>query len=175
MTLIEMIVAAGISLAVLGMTVPFLTSSMRNEPEVSGKALNINEGRVAMERILRDIRQGTEITTATSSQLSLQTYTRHSSCGSTAMLPSASAPIECQVTYTCSAGACTRVEANPGVTTGTGVRLVDGLGSTSVFTYTPPSGTALHAAVRFVIPDPDGAGNLTLEDGASLRNALLTG
>jgi Tfp pilus assembly protein PilW len=173
--MVELIVAAGISLAVLGMTVPFLTSSMRNEPEVSGEALNIGKGRVAMERVLRDLRQGIEITTATATQLSLETYSRHATCGASAKLAAGAAPIVCQVTYTCSAGTCSRVEANPGITTGTQVRLVEGLASSNVFTYSPPSGTALNASVRFVIPDPDGAGNLTLEDGASLRNALLTG
>jgi hypothetical protein len=157
------------------MTVPFLTSSMRDEPEVSGKALNIGKARVAIERIIRDVRQGIEITTPSSTQLSLETYSRHATCGSTTDLPSSSAPIRCQVTYRCSGETCTRTEANPGVTTGTEVTVVDGLGSSSVFSYTPSSGTPLHVTVELVIPDPDGGGDLTLEDGASLRNALLTG
>lgn len=175
LTLVEMLIAAGVSLAVLGMTVPFLTSTMRNEPEVSGEALNIGEGRVAIERVLRDLRQGIEITSATATQLSLETYSRHATCGSSAKLPAGSAPITCQVTYTCSAGACSRIEAIPGVMTGTQVRLIEGLASSNVFTYTPATGTPLHATVRLVIPDPDGNGDLTLEDGASLRNAVLTG
>jgi Tfp pilus assembly protein PilW len=174
-TLVEMLVASGISLAVLGMTVPFLTATMRDEPQVTGEALNISTGRVAVERIIREVRQGIEVTTSTSTQLSLETYTRHATCGSTTILPSGSAPIACQVTYRCSGQTCTRTEANVGVTTGTEVTLISGLADSSVFSYTPSSGTPLHVTVEFVIPDPDGAGNLTLEDGASLRNALLTG
>jgi hypothetical protein len=170
-----MLVAAGVSLAVLGMTVPLLTAMMRDEPQVSGEALNIGRARVAIERIIRDVRQGSEITTASSTQLSLETYSRHASCGSTTVLPSGSPPITCQVTYECMSQACTRTEANPGVTTGTKVVVVRGLGNSSVFSYSPNSGTPVHVTVELTIPDPDGAGDLTLEDGASLRNALLSG
>jgi Tfp pilus assembly protein PilW len=172
-TLVEMLVASGISLAVLGMTVPLITATMKNEPEVSGEALNIQRGRVAMERILRDVRQGIDVTTSTATQLSLTTYTRHSTCGGTGILAADSAPTTCQVTYTCTAGTCSRTEADPGVTTGTAVRVVEGLASSNVFSYSPPSGDVIHVGVELRIPDPDGAGDLTLTDGVSLRNATL--
>lgn len=172
-SLVEMLVAAGISLAVLGMTVPFLTSSMRNEPQVSGEALNIGNARTAVEKVLRDVRQGIEVTTSTPSQLSLETYTRHSTCGGTGILASNAEPITCQVTYTCGAGTCTRTEANVGVINGTAVQIIAGLGNSNVFSYTPATGVTTHVALQFVIPDPDGNGDLTLKDGASLRNATL--
>ena len=171
--MVEMLVAAGISLAVLGMTVPFLTSTMNDEPDVSGEALNIGTARTALERMIRDVRQGIEITTSTPSQLSLETYTRHSTCGGTGILPANSPPIACQVTYTCSGSACTRAEANVGVTSGTAVEIVSGLGSANVFTYMPSGTPKTHVGITLVVPDPDGNGNLTLTDGVSLRNATL--
>ncbi|HKG35436.1 MAG TPA: hypothetical protein VKA89_03245 [Solirubrobacterales bacterium] len=168
-----MLVAAGISLAVLGMTVPFLTSTMNDEPDVSGAALNIGTARTALERMIRDVRQGIEITTSTPTQLSLKTYTRHSTCGGTGILASTAQPITCQVTYTCSGSRCTRTEANVGVTSGTAVEIARGLGSSNVFTYTPSTGVKTHVGITLVVPDPDGNGNLTLTDGVSLRNATL--
>jgi hypothetical protein len=42
---------------------------------------------------------------------------------------------------------------------------------TAVFTYT--GNPATYVGVRFVVPSPNGRGRLTLQDGASLRNATL--
>jgi hypothetical protein len=42
---------------------------------------------------------------------------------------------------------------------------------TAVFTYT--GSPATYVGVRFVVPSPNGRGRLTLQDGASLRNATL--
>jgi hypothetical protein len=46
--------------------------------------------------------------------------------------------------------------------------------SSSVFTYSPSTTAPTYVGVTLKIPNPSGAGALTVSDGASLRNATLS-
>lgn len=185
LTLIELLVASGMSVVLVGAVGAMLMSAVRSQPEISERAQNISSARWVMERMTREIRNGVRVDTATSSKVSFVTYVRHSTCGSTGTLPSSSPAIKCQVTYSCTTTSCTRSEANEG-STGTPVTLFTGINSSSVFCYVPSSepdpltcGTTSNATsttyvgVALRIPNPSGPSALTVSDGASLRNATL--
>jgi hypothetical protein len=79
------------------------------------------------------------------------------------------------VTYSCSSGACTRTEAKPdGTSPGPAVRVVSGLLSTNVFTYTPPTSTAPgYVNVNLAFPPGGAHQGITLSDGVALRNPAV--
>jgi prepilin-type N-terminal cleavage/methylation domain-containing protein len=173
-TLIEMLVASAMSIVVLGGVGSLLISTLHDQPVLTQKAANIQTARWVLERLTRELRDGVVVDKATASSVSFQTYVRHSTCGGSTMLPSTSASIKCEVTYTCSGGSCTRVEAAPGVYTGTATVIFEGLNnSSSVFTYSPSTTSATYVGVTLAIPNPSGGGATTVSDGVSLRNATL--
>ncbi len=99
-----------------------------------------------MERMTRELRQGATVQTATATQLSIVTYVHSQTCGGS----SASTAIPCRVTYTCTAGACTRTEAKPdGTSPGPAVTVVSGLQNSNVFTYSPNSRAPAYVGVSF--------------------------
>ncbi|MDQ2676205.1 MAG: hypothetical protein M3Y34_05300 [Actinomycetota bacterium] len=167
-TLIELLIAASMSLLVLGTGVALMSTGLRNEPKVAEKAGEIQEARVAMERLTREIRQGDAVVTATPTQLSLITYVNSATCGGA----TSSRSMLCRVTYSCSAGACTRTEANPD---GSGATapfvVVSGITSSAVFSYTPSAAAPTHVGVNLLFPSESGDDSITLTDGVTMRNA----
>jgi type II secretory pathway pseudopilin PulG len=186
-TLVEMLVAMTMGVVVMGGVLILLIGAMRAQPKLENQGTNIQTARWVMERMTREIRDGIVIDKATPSSVSFQTYVRHTTCGGTTTLSSTAAPTKCEVTYTCSGKTCTRLEAAPGVFTGTASTIFSGLSNpTSVFCYVPskeePSskcgevktGTLpTYIGVTLKLPDSQGSGGLTASDGASLRNATL--
>ncbi len=174
-TLIELLVASAAGLVVVGGMVVVLISLVHSQPESTERAGQIQEGRVYMERLVRELRQGSPVTgaTANSSQLTVNTYTR--SCNGAA--PTITAQ-ECLVTYACTqSGAVANCTRKAG--TGAPVVAIRGLANPDVFSYatTASSATCSGATtttpalvcLRFVYPtEADDA--ITLEDGAYLRN-----
>ena len=82
-TLVELLVATAAALALMGTLVMVMTSLIRAQPEAEERAGQIQEARVMLERMVRELRQGTPVTGATASptQLTIDTYTR-AGCGS---------------------------------------------------------------------------------------------
>jgi prepilin-type N-terminal cleavage/methylation domain-containing protein len=172
-TLIEMLVAMTMGVVVMGGVLILLIGAMRSQPKLENQGTNIQTARWVLERMTREIRNGIVIDKETASSVSFQTYVRHTTCGGTTTLASTAAPTRCEVTYTCSGEACTRLEALPGVYTGTATRIFRGLGNpASVFTWSPEK-IPTYIGVTLEIPDSQGSGGLTASDGASLRNATL--
>lgn len=187
-TLVEMLVAMTMGVVVMGGVLILLIGAMRSQPRLEHQATNIQTARWVLERMTREIRNGISVDKATGSSVSFQTYVRHTTCGGTTTLASTAAPTKCEVTYTCSGQTCTRLEAAPGVYTGTATTLFKGLANPStVFCFVPSkltdptecgeakAGSSLtYIGVTLQIPDSEGSGGLTASDGASLRNATLT-
>ena len=174
-TLIEMLVAMTMGVVVMGGVVILLIGALRAQPRLDQKSAGIQTARWALERMTREIRNGIVVDKATPSSVSFQTYVRHTTCGGTTTSASTAAPIRCEVTYTCSAKACSQLETAPGVYTGTAKTIVTGLGNgSSVFTYSPSVTKATYVGVTLEIPGPSGSVGITVSDGASLRNATLT-
>lgn len=162
-TLTELLVAMTIGLVVMGAGVMMFTAAIGSQPKQSARLAKVQDARTTSERIVRELRQGRAAPTATSSQLSIETY-----CGGAAS--------PCLVTYNCTAGACTRVEeaqvdgADPGPTT----TVVSGLSNAIVFTYSPSSSAPTWVGITLQFPAEGGDDAITVEDGAALRNLAST-
>jgi len=167
-TLIELLVATGLGLVVIGGAFTVFSSGVRSEPHTASKAVALDEARVTVDRITRELRQGIEIPSSpapTSSRLSILTYVKQATCGGA----TASTSIPCRVTYSCSGETCTRTVAKPdGSGSGAAVRVAAGLASPAVFSYSPSASKPTYVGVSFAFTN---AGEpVTLEDGAALRN-----
>lgn len=173
-TLIEMLVAMTMGVVVMGGVLILLIGAMRSQPNLDQQATNIQTARWVLERMTREIRDGIVVDRATASSVSFQGYVRHTTCGGTTTLASTAAATRCEITYTCAGESCTRIEAAPGVYTGTATTIFTGLSnSESVFTYSPAT-EPTYVGVTLKLPDSSGSGALTASDGASLRNATLS-
>jgi type IV pilus assembly protein PilW len=172
-TLIELLVAMTMGLVVIGGVLVLMMGAMRSQPRLEEQGTNIATARVALERMTREIRNGIRVDNPTASSISFEAYVRHATCGGTTFLAGTAQPIKCEITYKCSGTSCTRTEALPSVYTGTAKTIFTGLSNaSSVFTWSP-STTPTYIGITLKVPDPEGAGALTVSDGASLRNATL--
>jgi Tfp pilus assembly protein PilW len=176
LTLVELLVAASMGLVVVGGAVTIFVSGIRSEPRTASKVAAIQQGRVAVDRITRELRQGLEVQTASTNQLAIVTYVKAASCGGAV----ASTGIPCRVDYACSAGACTRSVSQPdGTAPGPATQVVSGLTTSNIFSYR--SDAADSSCDQSTAVDPgyvcvslsfaaEGGGPVTLEDGVALRN-----
>jgi Tfp pilus assembly protein PilW len=165
-TLVEMLIATVLSMIVIGGAVMAFTASLRSQPRIDNQAHAIEQARTTMERMVRELRQGSSVSSASASQLSIVTYV-DSTCTGT---PTTTAT-QCQVTYACSTGACTRRLAKPdGSSPIAATRVVSGLSSDSVFSYSPSATAPTYVGVTLSFPAQPGQNAITLTDGAALRN-----
>jgi Tfp pilus assembly protein PilW len=166
-TLIELLVAATMGLVVMGAAVMMFIGAVKSEPRTSSKIAAIEQGRTAVERITRDVRQASSVPTYSASQLALITYVKQSTCNGG---PGGIA-IQCRVTYSCAAGSCTRTVAQPnGSSSGVPVQVVSGLFSSAPFVYTPVGSEPGFVEVSLSFETQEG-GPVVIKDGASTRNA----
>lgn len=179
LTLVELLVASAMGVVVMGAVATLVISAVKDQPQISKQAQNVTTARWVLERLTHEIRNGVAVKRAEPSKLSLETYVRHGSCGGNSSLEGGTPAIKCQVTYSCTATACSRTEAAPGVETGTAVRVFEGIDSSQVFSYAPapaeptePSGVT-YVKATLQLPGPAGSEPLVVSDGASLRNATL--
>lgn len=173
-TLVELLVASAMGIVVLGAVGSLVISAMRAQPQISKRAQNISTARWVLERLTREIRDGVKVDNATASAVSFETYVRHTTCGGTTPLAGTSPSIRCEVTYICTTTSCSRIEAAPGVYTGTATPIFKGINSSNVFSYSPSAAAPTYVKVTLQMPNPSGPAALTVSDGASLRNATLS-
>ena len=184
LTLIEMLVAALMSVIVVGAACAMLISAVKDQPGLSRKAQNVTTARYQLERVVREIRDAVKVEKATTTEVQLLTRTQKTTCGgTTSASPDVQRP-QCRVTYQCSGTTCTRSEATEGGTTvGTKTIALTGIESANVFCFVPsteadPSkcgaprtgeGPPTYVGVNLQVKNPEGPGILTISDGASLR------
>jgi prepilin-type N-terminal cleavage/methylation domain-containing protein len=188
-TLPELLVASMLGVILLGVAGSLVISAMKNQPELSQRANNISAARWVTERLTREIRNGIAVDKATPSSVSFRAYVRHTACGSSASLASGTPAIKCEVTYTCTTTSCSRTETAPEVFSGgTPTTIFTGIDSSNVFCYVPSTNEdalscgpapedlsdVSYVGISLRIPNPSGGSALTVSDGASLRNAVLT-
>ncbi|HET8863551.1 MAG TPA: prepilin-type N-terminal cleavage/methylation domain-containing protein [Solirubrobacterales bacterium] len=172
LTLVELLVAAAISVVLVGAACTMLISAVRSQPTLSKKSQEISTARYVLERMTREIRNGISVvpSTAAGSHVEFRTRVRRSTCGG-AVQESPSVPaIECRVTYNCTTTECTRTETAPEVsgTAGTPIPIIDNLVSDKVFNP-EPSTAPTYIGITLHIANPEGKGELTITDGAGLR------
>ena len=73
-TLPELLIATVIGLIVIGAAVTAMTVSVNSQPRLNSQAASVQQARTTMERITRELRQGSSVPNATASQLSIVTY-----------------------------------------------------------------------------------------------------
>ncbi len=188
LTLIEMLVAAAMSVVIVGASTAMLISAVRQQPELSKRAQNISTARYQLERVVREIRNGVSVTPGRTSpsEVSFVARVRRASCGSGTPLSATASAISCQVTYNCTATSCTRIEAATDVFTGAPTTQITGIDSAEVFCFVPSTNTdptecgpaqegnpPTYIGVTLHVPNPSGPAELTISDGASLRTATL--
>lgn len=188
LTLVEMLVASTMSVVLLAAVSSMVISTMKAQPNISERNQDVSSARFVLERMTREIRNGVRIDEATASKVSFLTYVRRTTCGGGLPASATTPAIKCQVTYQCTTTACSRIEAADGVMTGTAKTVFSGINSSQAFCFVPSleadpltCGTAksksetTYVGVRLRMPNPSGSATaLTVSDGASLRNAILT-
>jgi len=173
-TLVELLVAMAMGVILMSAVSAMVIGAMRAQPEVGGRAQNISEARWVLERLTRELRNGVVVTTATPSEVSFRTYVRRTACGAEGSPSSSTPAIECQVTYSCTTTSCTRIEATPGSEeAGSQTTIFTGIDDSSVFSYSPNEEEPTYVGATLHIPNPSGPADLTVSDGATLRNATL--
>lgn len=176
-TLIEVLVATAIGLFVIGAGMGMFISAVKSQPRAASHADAVQTAQTAMERMTRELRQGSSVT-ATPTQLVIDTYVDAATCGGAA----AANAIPCRVTYTCASGACTRTVAQPdGSAPGAARTVITGLSANDVFSSStncpdppgveppPPN----FVGVSLALAGGDGRNAITLSDGVWLRNGCL--
>lgn len=170
-TMVEMIVAAMMMLVIIGAVVMLLTSVMRAQPEVTDRAHQIGEARIALERLTVDLRQGSAADLESPSAIRVETI-----CDA----DGDSAP--CEVAYVCAAEGggqtfgCTRTVVGEPARS-----FVTGLASPDVFCVVPSSAGAdcgdesgaaepAYVGVRLEFPASERDDRTILEGGAALHN-----
>jgi hypothetical protein len=175
-TLVEMLVAAAMTVAITVAALPVIDSAGCHEPQVSNKAAGIERARWFVERMKRDLRNTiTYSGSVTSTSVTVNTYTRHNPCGSTTVEAPDLEPNICKLTYSCAGGTCTRQEQDvPGGPGNVGpvVTVVSGLADNNVFSY-GPYGVWIVLNVRMSNPSGPGGDAVTLQDAVQLRDLLL--
>jgi Tfp pilus assembly protein PilW len=175
-TLIELMIAMALGLVVIGAVTTMVIGGLHRQPREEQRSAAVQRARTTMERITRELRQGTSVPAASATQLSIVTYVDQATCAGGAS-PNA---VLCRVTYTCSAGICSRTVARPdGSSPGAATRVADGLSSSSVFSYAASGGSCTLASatqptgvcIKLAFPGSGGGNAITLEDGVGLRNA----
>jgi len=165
----ELIVAMMIGLLVAFGATSVVMMAVKAEPRTSARAGQLQQGRTMAERLVRELRQGGEVYTATASELSFLTRVHGSSCDGS---PGATS-ILCRVTYSCDANGCNRMVQDPeGGDAAPGRRLVSDIDGPAVFTYLSPEPgqPPNYVGVELVFPSESGGESVTIADGAALRN-----
>lgn len=170
-TLIELLVVSVIGVLVLGGGTTLLISTVRGESDQRDRSAQVQQARVAVERLTREVRQGDGVVSAEDSSLVLETYVKRASCGG----PPAASAIRCRVTYQCGAGSCTRAESAPGVAAaGGGVRVVEGLLGNDIFSYLPAdTEPKTFVEIELQVGNEGEADSVTVDGGVALRNAVI--
>jgi prepilin-type N-terminal cleavage/methylation domain-containing protein len=166
-TLPEVLMALVVGLMVVGVSVTVFVGAIRTQPGLNQRDDAISQARTTMERLTRELRQGSTVVTATASQLAFVTYVHSASCGGAYSATS----MACRVTYSCSGTSCTRVEAKPdGTSPGSAYAVVSGLSSPNIFNYSPSVSAPTYIGAILVFPGQNGSDAITLSDGVTLRS-----
>jgi Tfp pilus assembly protein PilV len=183
LTLIEMLVAALMSVIIVSAACAMLITAVKDQPGLGRKAENVTTARYQLERVVREIRTAVKVEIATTTEVELLTKTQRTSCGGTTKASPSAQRVQCRVTYRCSGTTCTRSEATEGrVPVGTATVALTGLESPSVFCFVPSeefdpskcglprSGTVpTYVGMNLQMENPEGRRPLTISDGATLR------
>jgi type II secretory pathway pseudopilin PulG len=176
MTLIELLIGAGMLVAIMLAALPVIDGASTSQGRVETAAVSIADARVFSERVLRDLRPAYAFPPGpsyNSTSLSVYTFVRRTPpCGSDVLSPPDADPISCRVTYSCSGGSCTRQERElDGSGGGPPVTMIRGLSRDDIFSYFIPGDGPTFVSLDVELPNQANDDDaITLEDGTALRN-----
>jgi prepilin-type N-terminal cleavage/methylation domain-containing protein len=169
-TLPELLIGVAIALVIAAAGMMVVTIAVKSQPRISDRAAQIQQGRTMLERLSRELRQGDDVTDATTTALRVHTFVDGSDCGGVQ-----GTAVPCWVDYACSADTCTRTVEGDSAEI-----VVSGIRSPDIFCYAPWDGQSAcgapagadpsYIALRLSFPADDGGETVTLDDGISLRN-----
>jgi type II secretory pathway pseudopilin PulG len=178
-TLIELLVAMTMTIAILMAALPIVDGATRTQGRVQKASEAIGDARNFSELVLNDLRGAYDWNPPTSpntnaNSISVDTYVHTTACGSRVLASDSADAQKCRVTYVCSGGACTRQERNEdGSGTGAPVTMITGLSSNNVFDPVIGGDDIVHyVTFTLVLPNQSNVGDdaITLTDGVALRN-----
>jgi type II secretory pathway pseudopilin PulG len=177
-TLVELLVACSAAMIVLGATVTLLQSSVQVQARDSQWALALQEGRVGMARMARDIRQASKVEEAKASAIVIL---------ATIAGKSWKVKYECTVSQPGTEySECVRLAAEEGKALPSSGQVIarDVLNGSEVFSYQPSATTPTATTIKLELPakgtlkQTGGSGykhKMVLEDAAFMRNLYLQG
>jgi type II secretory pathway pseudopilin PulG len=109
LTLVELLVSVTMAVVICAAAATMLINALQRQSDATQRADQVGEARIAVEEMVRSIRQGvlgsaSITTTASSSTLKFETYVDRY-CGQTAVTTST----KCQVVYQCTAEVCSEI------------------------------------------------------------------
>lgn len=161
----ELLVAMVIGLLVSAAGATMVIVALQTQPRATERAAQIQQGRVLLETITRELRQGESIVSVSPSGLELLTYVPVASCGG-----ETGAARICRVSYACDATSCARTEYPDDGGTASARTVVSGISGPEVFSFQGDPTDPSFVGVSLVFPQESGEESVTLADGAALRN-----
>ncbi|MEX2253574.1 MAG: hypothetical protein WD649_05425 [Thermoleophilaceae bacterium] len=158
-TLIELMVVSAVGVLLFGVGLALYSVATRNEAKTGARSENLQQAQTAMERMTRELRQGSAIVSSSPTEITFETYVR--GVGNQ------------RVRFSCSGSACSRAVAPSGTNSfGSPVTLVSSV-DPNVFTV---AGGQVKLRLRLTrTSQPNvGAGrevSAELNDGVTLRNS----
>lgn len=134
-TLAELVVTIALLLVVSGTLLGAWSSMQRSEAFVSGRAATLDEMRITMNGLTKDVRQAYNVTSATADRLEIDTYRLGE-------------PVH--VVYAASGTSLTRDDDHAGP-----FEIQPGLSSTTVFEYLPSSASPEVVTITLSVVPPD--------------------
>ena len=165
-TMVELLVAMSLGILLIGGAVMVFTSASKSEPNTSMRSTQIRDGRVALDRMTRELRQATRVVTHSPTYLAVDTYVNTNCNGG-----SASEATLCRVIYQCGEGTCTRtLRATNNSGSAPSTIVVSGLSDDNVFQVPVGSSSPSYVGITLTFAKRDGGESVTLSDGVALRN-----
>lgn len=169
-TLIELIVATGVFIVVVAAVLTVLEVMVRQQPRASQHGLRVQEGRAALERMTRELRQTYSVRSASSSSVDVLTYERQAA---------GQAAVQRHIFYDCSTGDCTRQEGPVNEELDPLVQSIfTGVTNGDIFSYSPSNVDPNYVRVKLTFDvkanSTDPQGPVTVTDGVEMRNVLVS-
>jgi hypothetical protein len=172
-----------VMLLLIMLVVVLLVSQMvaRNEPRIRERAGEIDQARVLVERLDRELRLSSRIDFVAPNRIVFEGYVRRLACGGAVPPPGDNqAAVPCEMDYVCTGGICNRTERAPASGVGAGGttrEVVRGLSGSAPFSCIPDCSvsqpqlsTISWIGVSFGFPAEGDEDSITLSGGTNLRN-----
>lgn len=160
----------GISLVMMAAVLTVLIVVSRQQPRISAHGHRIQDARVALEQVTRDLRMTYAVNSSSSTYLDVLTYMR---------VGESLTAEQRHVVYDCSGGSCSRQEGVVDGTLSPAETIFTGVDNADIFSYEPDNVNPHYLRIKFSFDikndQTDPTGPATLSAGVQLRNVSNPG